>query len=203
MSYRAMENALDQSVYGRGDGSEKSAFRAGWNAAMRFMAQPRMPGLTPTPIQPEPNPIAQRFVGETKGIAFIDWRGHTTTVPVTHLDPDEIAQRFVEDPQQPKEYNCPPGGIPLEPEIPGPDTTLTSTPVHKEPDPVAERYVGDEPPVTWTEADRETMRRICEEYGRDIEVASECTFVEDPSRPGFLRRCHNPHGLVAFYTDAP
>lgn len=28
-------------------------------------------------------------------------------------------------------------------------------------------------------------------------------FVDDPSNPGHLRRCYNPHGLVAFYTDSP
>ena len=66
-----------------------------------------------------------------------------------HPEPDAVQQQFVGGLP---EYNCPPGGIPLPPEIPDPDALR---------------------------------------------------FVEDPSRPGYLRRCHNPHGLVAFYTDTP
>jgi hypothetical protein len=41
--------------------TETMAFDAGWKAAMRFMAQPRIPALTPTPVQPEPTPVAERF----------------------------------------------------------------------------------------------------------------------------------------------
>lgn len=26
------------------------------------------------------------------------------------------------------------------------------------------------------------------------------TFADDPSRPGYVRQCYNPYGLVAFYT---
>lgn len=164
---------------------ESDAFDYGWRSAMRFMAQPRIPALDVSePVKAGEH--RERSAGKMPvcpncGSNTQVWR--TNTLTATGV------------------FWC--HRLGCECVVPGPDTTLTSTPVHKEPDQVAERYAADEPPVTWTEADHETMRRICEEYGRDLEVASECTFVEDPSRPGFLRRCHNPHGLVAFYTDAP
>lgn len=78
---------------------------------------------------------------------------------------------------------------------------IVSTPVHPEPDAVQQRYVTDEPMITWTEADHELMRKACEEYMAPHQDPPR--FVEDPSRPGYLRRCHNPHGLVAFYTGTP
>ena len=99
MSSKAMENALAEYRAAVPPLSWSAAgphgFRAGWEAAMKFMASPRIPAQ--------------------------------------------------------QEYNCPPGGIPLPPE--------------------------ELPKIKWSEKDLETMHRAGEE--------------------------HNPHGLVAFYTDAP
>lgn len=58
------------------------------------------------------------------------------------------------------------------------------TPVHPGRDDLGKRFAGDLPPVKWSERDLEVMYRA----------------AEAGSLPP---KEHNPHGLVAFYTDAP
>mgnify|MGYP005609201849 FL=1 len=58
------------------------------------------------------------------------------------------------------------------------------TPVHPGQDALAERYVGDLPKIKWSDRDLEALHRAAE-------------------AGNLPPKDHNPHGLVAFYTDAP
>lgn len=128
----------------------RDGFREGWAAAMRFTAQPRIPAPDVSePVKP--GEFRERNVGQMPvcpkcGSSSQVWKtNHPTSgrpllwcnragccceVPEPRIpaltptpiqpEPNPVAQRFVEDEKRP-EYNCPPGGIPLEPEIPDPD----------------------------------------------------------------------------------
>lgn len=156
---------------------ESDAFDYGWRSAMRFMAQPRIPALDVSePVKAGEH--RERSSGKMPvcpncGSNTQVWR--TNTLTATGV------------------FRC--HRLGCECVVPGPDTTLTPTPVHKEPDQVAERYVGDLPEYNCPPGGIPLMPETPD--------PDALCFAEDPSRPGFLRRCHNPHGLVAFYTDAP
>lgn len=68
-SEREMNKAYWQFAGATLDSAAFASFRAGRNAAMKFMSSPRIPALTPAPAHPEPDQVAERFVGEPE----INW----------------------------------------------------------------------------------------------------------------------------------
>ena len=140
--------ALREALWGYKPGykltvEEQMALEYGWNAAMKFMAPPRIPCLHPT------DPLQRQYYVPT---------------PV-HPGQDALAQRFVH-------VDCPECG--------------------------GTGMIEASPPPS-----PETIAFIKSCMGPDPDPPR---FEADPDRPGHLRRAgeeHNPHGLVAFYTDAP
>jgi hypothetical protein len=140
MSEDAMNKAYWQFAGATLDSAALAAFRAGWAAAMRFMAQPRIPALTLTPALKGPDVIGERYAR----IACLSCR-LTKDLPHADLYPDLWMTLAFADGRV-NSYCC-----------------VTCLWAH------IQKVVAE------VEAKRETAQ---------------------PKE-------HNPHGLVAFYTDAP
>lgn len=154
---------------------EWSCFKHGWDAAMKFMASPRIPA--PDVSEPvKAGEFRQRSVGKMPDCPNC---GSNTQVWDTssraNLQPELRCHRA----------GCGRCHVTL-PAAPDPlqRQYYVPTPVHPGQDALAERFAGDLPPVKWSERDLEAMHRAAE--------AGNPTPKE-----------HSPHGLVAFYTDAP
>lgn len=97
------------------------------------------------------------------------------------------AMRFMAQPRSPSSGITVAAPLPkpcLHPTDPLQRQYYVPTPVHKEPDPVAERFTGwKAPKIHWSE--------------------EELAILQQAAEAGNPPKEHNPHGLVAFYTDAP
>ncbi len=196
--------ALREALWGYKPGytltiEEQMALEYGWNAAMNFMASPRIPA----PAVPKPLPITEHSlhappkVSVPVAFGLLDWAESIlcNAKPMDHCSQEEWDGII-------RSWRDQKHGI----EQP-PKPALHPT------DPHQRQYYVPPLAIKWSEEEKEILRRAAEagspplviEYPHLVGSMDPAgpQFFEDAEHPGMMRKGFNPHGLVAFYTDAP